>query len=335
MRESTLASGHFKRLRTEFDFFGHFPGLFAKLAPVTSPNASQRRAQEINAGVIKDGPSPCLHHRHRPRRHWPPMRNRRTGEARGSAVALHLRRATAKPIGRWPRCLRRPTTATPANGWSSVTALGLQERHPAGPRSGSASSSLPGIMGPTLLLGQRAIAMRCGIARISLAAGTDVVAGSRLRSVRSRVTSGDTKAPLLSGIPHNIHVEMKDLETTGTEHEGPQLVCRNTRRQRTSSLLEPEQFRARHEQATNGPRSKRPGSGTSGLRTSKQILRLGQRPCHPERNEDISSSCHEHGSYAPGRDGPIDRPILRRALQAMPSLPARFKASFRSLTSPA
>src|ERR1044072_374775 len=46
---STLASGHFKRLRTEFDFFGHFPGLFAKLAPLTSANVSQRRAQEINA----------------------------------------------------------------------------------------------------------------------------------------------------------------------------------------------------------------------------------------------------------------------------------------------
>jgi NTE family protein len=51
---STLASGHFKRLRTEFDFFGHFPGLFAKLAPLASANVSQRRAQEINAGV-KDG----------------------------------------------------------------------------------------------------------------------------------------------------------------------------------------------------------------------------------------------------------------------------------------
>ena len=48
-------SGHF--LRTcgrEFDFFGHFPGLFGKLAPVSSPNASQKRAQEINFNV-KDG----------------------------------------------------------------------------------------------------------------------------------------------------------------------------------------------------------------------------------------------------------------------------------------
>jgi NTE family protein len=51
---STLTSGHFKRLRTEFDFFGYFPSLFAKLAPVTRPNISQRRAQDINSNV-KDG----------------------------------------------------------------------------------------------------------------------------------------------------------------------------------------------------------------------------------------------------------------------------------------
>ena len=51
---STPDIGHFRRLRTEFDFFGHFPGLFAKLAPVSRPNISQQRAQEINLNV-KDG----------------------------------------------------------------------------------------------------------------------------------------------------------------------------------------------------------------------------------------------------------------------------------------
>jgi NTE family protein len=51
---SSLTSGHFQRLRLEFDFFGHFPSLFAKLAPLSSPNLSQKRAQEINFNV-KDG----------------------------------------------------------------------------------------------------------------------------------------------------------------------------------------------------------------------------------------------------------------------------------------
>ena len=31
---SSLTSGHFQHLRREFDFFGHFPTLFARLAPV-------------------------------------------------------------------------------------------------------------------------------------------------------------------------------------------------------------------------------------------------------------------------------------------------------------
>ena len=51
---STLTSGHFKHLLSLFDFFGQFPRLFAKLAPVTSPTRSQKRAQEINFSV-KDG----------------------------------------------------------------------------------------------------------------------------------------------------------------------------------------------------------------------------------------------------------------------------------------
>ncbi len=45
---SSLLSGHFKRLRTEMDFFGEFPKIFAKLAPTTNPNASQLRAMDIN-----------------------------------------------------------------------------------------------------------------------------------------------------------------------------------------------------------------------------------------------------------------------------------------------
>jgi len=38
---STLTSGHFKHLLHVFDFFGEFPRLFAKLAPVTSPNLAK------------------------------------------------------------------------------------------------------------------------------------------------------------------------------------------------------------------------------------------------------------------------------------------------------
>jgi NTE family protein len=54
---STLTSGHFKHFLSVFDFFGQFPGLFAKLAPVTDPTLSQKRAQEINFSVKDGSPS--------------------------------------------------------------------------------------------------------------------------------------------------------------------------------------------------------------------------------------------------------------------------------------
>ena len=45
---SSLLSGEFNRLRTEFDVFGKFPGIFSKMAPLAKPNISQIRADQIN-----------------------------------------------------------------------------------------------------------------------------------------------------------------------------------------------------------------------------------------------------------------------------------------------
>lgn len=95
----------------------------------------------------------------------------------------------------------------------------------------AASSSLPGIMGPTLL-GQR-YCMDGGIARTWT--HTDVVAGSK-RALVITLTNGYEGA-LLSGIPHNIHTEMKDLEATGTKG---MLIIAGT--PAGVSLLDPKQF---------------------------------------------------------------------------------------------
>src|SRR4029077_4470735 len=69
----------------------------------------------------------------------------------------------------------------------------------------AASSALPGVIGPPLL-GQR-YCMDGGISRMW--AHTDVVAGSK-RALVITLTNGYEGA-LLSGIPHNIHDEMKAL----------------------------------------------------------------------------------------------------------------------------
>ena len=70
---------------------------------------------------------------------------------------------------------------------------------------------LMGLIGPTLL-GQR-YCMDGGISRTW--AHADVVAGSR-RAIVITLTNG-YEGSLLSGIPHNIHTEMKALEATGTK----------------------------------------------------------------------------------------------------------------------
>jgi NTE family protein len=201
---STLASGHFKRLRTEFDFFGYFPGLFAKLAPVTSPNASQRRALEINRQV-KDGS---------------PASIRAIGLAalaadnhlNGNGVDRLAGLLTGDSRTDWPVAKMYTTANDCYTGERLVVGQAVARRNgiPLA-HAAAASSSLPGIIGPTLL-GQR-FCMDGGISKKW--AHTDVVAGSR-RALTITLTNG-YEGSLLSGIPHNIHDEIRDLEATGTK----------------------------------------------------------------------------------------------------------------------
>jgi NTE family protein len=201
---STLTSGHFKHLLHLFDFFGEFPRLFAKLAPVTSPNLSQKRAQEINFNV-KDGS---------------PASIRAIGHAalaadnhlNGEGVDRLAWLLTGDSRTDWP-VGKMYTTANDCYtgerlivGQTAARKNGIPLAH-----ATAASSSLPGVIGPTLL-GQR-YCMDGGISRTW--AHTDVVAGSK-RAIVITLTNGYEGA-LLSGIPHNIYDEMKYLRATGTK----------------------------------------------------------------------------------------------------------------------
>jgi NTE family protein len=201
---SSLVSGHFKRLRTEFDFFGYFPGLFAKLAPVTSPNASQQRAQEINLNV-KDGS---------------PASIRAIGLAalaadnhlNGNGVDRLAGLLTGDSKTDWPVAKMYTTANDCYTGERLVVGQAVARRNgiPLA-HAAAASSSLPGVIGPTLL-GQR-YCMDGGISRTW--AHTDLVAGSK-RALTITLTNG-YEGSLLSGIPHNIHDEIRNLEATGTK----------------------------------------------------------------------------------------------------------------------
>jgi NTE family protein len=221
---SSLTSGEFYRLRGAFEFFGHFPGLFAKLAPVSAPNISQKRAQEINFKV-KDGS---------------PASIRAIGHAalaadnkvNGNAVERLAGLLTGDSRTDWPVAKMYTTANDCYTGERLVVGQEVARKNniPLAHAVG-ASSSLPGVIGPTLL-GQR-YCMDGGIAKIW--AHTDVVAGSK-RALVITLTNG-YEGSLLSGIPHNIHNEMKDLEAVGTKG---MLIIAGT--PRGVNLLDPKQI---------------------------------------------------------------------------------------------
>lgn len=201
---SALTSGHFARLRDEFDFFGYFPSLFARLAPVSTPNLGQKRAQEINFSV-KDGSSATI---------------RAIGHAalaadnhvNGSAVERLAGLLTGDSMTDWPVAKMFTTANDCYTGERLVIGQSVARRNniPLAHAAG-ASSSLPGIIGPTLL-GQR-FCMDGGISKVW--AHTDVVAGSK-RAIVITLTNG-YEGSLLSGIPHDIYKEISALEATGTK----------------------------------------------------------------------------------------------------------------------
>jgi NTE family protein len=200
---SSLTSGHFQRLRTEFEFFGYFPSLFAKLAPVASANASQKRAQEINYRV-RDGDAASI----RAIGHAALASDNRVN---GSAVERVAWLLTGDSRTGWPSAKMITTANDCFTGERLIVHKTVADKNgiPLA-HAAAASSSLPGVIGPTLI-GQR-YCMDGGISKTW--AHADVVAGSK-RALVITLTNG-FEGTLLSGIPHNIYREIKALEATGT-----------------------------------------------------------------------------------------------------------------------
>jgi NTE family protein len=201
---SSLLSGEFSRLRTEFDFFGKFPEIFAKIAPVAKPNLSQFRADQINMSA-SDGS----------------IETRRViGHAALAANnkidSNHIERVAALLTGDskkdWPASRMYTTGIDCYTGERLVVSQAVARKNNIALAHGAAAScSLPGIAGPTLL-GQRYV-MDGGIC--SNPAHVDLVAGSK-RALVITLTDGVTGA-VLTTIPHPIAQNIKDIEATGTK----------------------------------------------------------------------------------------------------------------------
>ena len=201
---SSLTSGHFLRLRTQFEFFGHFPQIFARLAPLSSPNASQQRPLKLSAAA-KDSETATLRTIGRAAL---AADNRVNGDAVSRLAALLTGDSrTDWPVAKmWTSAIDCYTGERLIVGQKAARKNGIPLAHGA-----AASSSLPGTIGPTLI-GQR-YAMDGGIC--SNPAHVDVVAGSK-RALVITITDGLTP-PFLTGVPHPIADNIKQVEATGTK----------------------------------------------------------------------------------------------------------------------
>ncbi len=201
---SALSNGHFLRLRSEMDFFGEFPKLFAKLAPTTNPNASQRRAMEINMAAA-DG---SIETRRVIGRAALAADNRLNG-ARVEKLAALL---TGDSKTDWPSAKMFTTSIDCYTGERLIIGQATAKKNGIALASAAAaSSSLPGIAGPTLL-GQR-YGMDGGMC--SNPAHVDVVAGSK-RVLVITLTDGVT-GPILTKIPHPMAQNIKDIQQVGSK----------------------------------------------------------------------------------------------------------------------
>ena len=201
---SSLLSGEFSRLRSEFEFFGKFPEIFAKIAPLAKPNISQLRADQINKSAT-DGS----------------IETRRViGNAALAANnklnGAHIEKVAALLTGDsktdWSANRMFTTGIDCYTGERLVVGQVVARKNNIALAQGAAaSSSLPGVAGPTVL-GQRYV-MDGGIC--SNPAHVDLVAGSK-RALVITLTDGVTGA-ILTTIPHPIAQNIKDVEATGTK----------------------------------------------------------------------------------------------------------------------
>ena len=164
---SSLLSGEFTRLRTEFDFFGKFPEIFAKLTPLTQPNISQMRADQINMSAT-DGSIETRK-----------IIGNAALAANNKLNGAHLEKLAALLTGdsktSWPTKRMYTTGVDCYTGERIVVGQQTAKKNDIPLAHGAAaSSSLPGVAGPTLL-GQRYV-MDGGIcsnpAHVDLVAGT-------------------------------------------------------------------------------------------------------------------------------------------------------------------
>lgn len=139
---SALTSGHFAHLCEELDFFGEFPQRFAQLAPVSTANASQQRARQINFGVTSGDPDAIRAIGH--------AALAADNTVNGDAVSRLAWMLTEDSRTDWPPATMYTTANDCYTGERLVVGQKVARRNGiALANATAASSSLPGVIGPT------------------------------------------------------------------------------------------------------------------------------------------------------------------------------------------
>ncbi|MDG2055568.1 MAG: patatin-like phospholipase family protein, partial [Phycisphaerales bacterium] len=201
---SALRCGHTDHLLERMQYYAKQPDQFIKIAPFNNPNISQQRAIKVSADA-KNGTTDTIQTIGRVA-----LAAHNKADSDGAerfAVAL-----TGDSTTDWPAKNLYTSSNDCYTGQRLIVSQETARKNniPLG-RATGASSSLPGVMGPTLL-GER-YGMDGGIC--SNACHTDMVAGSK-RAVVISLTNG-LVPPVLTGIPHPIGQNIKDLHATGTK----------------------------------------------------------------------------------------------------------------------
>jgi len=200
---SSVTSGHFFHMRTAFDFFSYFPTIFAKLAPLSSPTPSQERAIRLSAAA-GDGKATTLQSIGR-------AALAADNKLNGDGVERVAAFMTGDSETDWPVAKMFTSAVDCYTGERLIVSQGAARKNKIPlARGAAASSSLPGVIGPTLL-GQR-YAMDGGIC--DNAAHVDTVAGCK-RAIVITITDGITP-PFLTGVPHRLAENIKQVEVAGT-----------------------------------------------------------------------------------------------------------------------
>lgn len=200
---ATLTGGHLWRLRSELDFLGEFPKLFAKLIPTTAPNPSQLRARQASNSATEATPDVIM------------SIGRTAMAARNPAGPSEYYNTVKRLIGEqsWPSP-KLHTTAIDCYTGQRIVVSQADNVHIN--EACAASSSLPGSMGPTWLKDR--LCMDGGICQTST--HSDVVAGVKKALIVSLTDGGSDASKIglrTSGLPNTLQQEVRDLEAGGAK----------------------------------------------------------------------------------------------------------------------